>query len=149
MTITKPSQLTPGQLHLLKESLHLFAEMANGNSRTHGFYDEQDLTAFALSEYGQVGDPRIGEALRLKYLLDVRLSKIALIHSELGEMTEGIRKPGPDQHCPEFTQEEIEAADVFIRLMDYAKEWGLRFVEAVVAKMEYNASRPYKHGKGA
>lgn len=149
MTITKPSQLTPGQLHLLKESLQLFAKIANENARAHGFYDEQDLTAFALSEYGQVGDPRIGESLRTKYLLDVRLSKIDLIHSELGEMTEGVRKPGPDEHCPEFTSEEIEAADAFIRLMDYAQEWGLRFAEAVVAKMEYNASRPYKHGKGA
>jgi hypothetical protein len=60
-----------------------------------------------------------------------------------------VRKPGPDQHCPDFTSEEIEAADALIRLFDYAQEWGLRLAEAVTAKMEYNASRPYKHGKGA
>lgn len=127
----------------------MFAAMANANSREHGFYRETDVTVHALVEYGEVGDPNIGVTLRDKYLLDVRLSKIALIHSELGEMTEGVRKPGPDQHLPEFTQEEVEAADTFIRLMDYAQEWGLRFAEAVVAKMEYNAGRPYKHNKGA
>lgn len=72
---------------------------------------------------------------------------IALLHSELSEMLEGVRKPGPDQHCPSYTAEEIEAADVLIRLFDYA--WGhkLRLAEAVIAKMEFNASRPHKHGK--
>ena len=146
MNVTKLSQLTPGQLHLLKESLQFFAAIANGNSRAHGFYDEQDGVVESLrflpKQEGQMHPQD-------KYFLDIRLSKIALIHSELGEMTEGVRKPGPDEHCPKFTSEEIEAADVFIRLMDYAQEWGLQFAEAVVAKMEYNASRPYKHGKGA
>lgn len=72
---------------------------------------------------------------------------IALMHSELSEMLEGVRKPGPDQHCPDFTSEEVEAADLFIRLMDYA--WGrrLRFADALQAKYAYNATRPHKHGK--
>jgi len=140
--ITKPSQLKPGQLSFMMEALQMFAAMANANSREHGFYDEHDRIHNFLAD-------KLGGEAETKYLLDIRLSKIALIHSELGEMTEGVRKPGPDQHLPEFTQEEVEAADTFLRLMDYAHEWGLRFAEAVVAKMEYNASRPYKHGKGA
>lgn len=73
--------------------------------------------------------------------------QIALMHSELSEMLEGVRKPAKDQHCPEFSSEEIEAADVLVRLLDYSYGHGLRLGEAFVAKMTYNKSRPHKHGK--
>jgi NTP pyrophosphatase (non-canonical NTP hydrolase) len=72
---------------------------------------------------------------------------IALMHSELSEMLEGVRKPGPDSHCPEYTSEEIELADLFIRAFDYARGHKLRLLEAILAKMRFNESRPYKHGK--
>jgi hypothetical protein len=72
---------------------------------------------------------------------------IALMHSELSEMLEGVRKPGPDCHCPEYTSEEIEAADVLIRLLDYACGHNLRLMDAVLVKMAFNESRPPKHGK--
>ena len=32
---------------------------------------------------------------------------IALMHSELSEMLEGVRKPGPDSHYPDFTSEAV------------------------------------------
>lgn len=73
---------------------------------------------------------------------------IALIHSELGEMTEGLRHGNPpDDHIPAFSSAEAEAADVVIRLMDLCVARGWRLPEAIIAKMEYNAKRPYKHGK--
>jgi NTP pyrophosphatase (non-canonical NTP hydrolase) len=76
-----------------------------------------------------------------------KAEKIALMHSELSECLEGVRKPGPDKHCPEFTQETVELADAVIRILDYVYHYGLRLEEALVAKATYNESRPYKHGK--
>lgn len=134
--------LTPGQLHLLMESLGMFARIAYDTAEEHGFWDEFRQTQDSLEH-------REGRVLADKHLLDTKLSKIALMHSELGEMTEGVRKPREDEHCPEFTSEEVEAADTFIRLMDYVGKFNLRFAEAVIEKMRYNSTRPYKHGKGA
>ena len=76
-----------------------------------------------------------------------KAEKICLMHSELSEMLEGVRKPGPDHHCPEFTNEEIELADNFIRGMDYAEKFNLRLAQAIIAKMIFNQNREYKHGK--
>ncbi len=68
--------------------------------------------------------------------------------TELAECVEGVRRGNPpDEHCPEFTTEEIELADCVIRIMDHATARNCRLGEAIVAKMEYNEGRPYKHGK--
>lgn len=73
---------------------------------------------------------------------------IALIHSELSELLEGLRKGNPpSDKIPEFSQAEEEAADVVIRLFDLAGGSKWRLAEAIVAKMAYNVNRPYKHGK--
>ncbi len=72
---------------------------------------------------------------------------IALMHSELSEALEAIRKGNPpDDKIPEFTGVEAELADVIIRIMDLAAAKGYRVGEAVVAKINYNKNRPYKHG---
>lgn len=66
---------------------------------------------------------------------------IALMHSELSECLEGVRKNLQDNHCPDFTSEEVELADLFIRAFDYAAGRKLRLGEAFIAKMAYNAVR--------
>jgi NTP pyrophosphatase (non-canonical NTP hydrolase) len=76
-----------------------------------------------------------------------RAEKIALMHSELSEALEAIRRPIQDDHCPEFTSEEVEMADVIIRVFDYCGAYKLRLSEAFEAKMKFNAGRPHKHGK--
>ena len=73
---------------------------------------------------------------------------IALIMSEAAEALEALRKGnGPDEHCPQFSGAEVELADVIIRIMDMAEARGWDVAGAIVAKHEFNKTRPYKHGK--
>lgn len=74
--------------------------------------------------------------------------KIALIHSELSECLESERHGNPqDEHCPEFTNSEIELADAIIRILDYACYKGFDMDKAIRAKMMFNEARTYRHGK--
>ncbi len=73
--------------------------------------------------------------------------KIALMHSELSEALEYLRKDnGPSDHIPDFSGAEEEFADVIIRIMNTAQRLHLRVAEAMIAKQAFNAARPFKHG---
>ena len=72
---------------------------------------------------------------------------IALMHSELSEALEGIRKPKPDDHIPQYPTEWAEMADVLIRVLEYCYAYSIPIDEVVQAKHEYNVQRPFKHGK--
>lgn len=121
-------------------NIDLLMARAHTNSVNHGFWDDYNFTLGVL----KARDIPTG-----KYEVDVKLSKIALMMSELGEAVEGVRKPGQDPACPNFTAEEIELADTIIRICDYAEAFNLKLEEAILSKMEYNETRPYKHGKSA
>lgn len=71
---------------------------------------------------------------------------ICLMHSELSEAMEGLRKGLNDDHIPEFKMVEAELADTVIRIFDMAHARGYRLPEAVLAKMAYNKTRPHRHG---
>ena len=67
---------------------------------------------------------------------------LALIHSEVSEALEELRKPQAEgQKVAE------ELADVVIRVMDYAVGYQYDVGKALLDKMEKNRWRPPKHGK--
>lgn len=112
--------------HVLGADIHL-------TSKAKGFWDWY---------YAHVDDP---EAV-IRY----KLSTLALVVTEIAELIEGIRhNDPPDQHLPEFSSAEVEAADAIIRILDMSDAFKWRTGEALMAKLAYNKSRPYKHGKNS
>lgn len=71
---------------------------------------------------------------------------LCLVHSEISECLEGVRKGLADDHLPHRSMEEVELADALIRIFDYAAGYGLDLQGAYLDKMAYNANRDdHKH----
>jgi len=67
---------------------------------------------------------------------------IALMHSELSEALEELRK----KHCKmELVGEEL--ADCVIRILDFCEGRGIDLQTLLEKKIKKNKKRPYKHGK--
>lgn len=83
--------------------------------------------------------------------VDFAISKLCLIHAEVSELVEAIRKDptAPCPKVPEITLQDEEAADIFIRLLDFCAARGIDLGRAVALKHEFNKTRPYRHGKQA
>ena len=74
--------------------------------------------------------------------------RMALIHAEISEALEALREGNPSSSkIIEFTNLEEELADAVIRIMDYAFGKDLDIAGAIIAKMDYNESREFMHGK--
>jgi len=65
---------------------------------------------------------------------------IALIHSEASEALESFRNREPAENVAE------EFADIIIRVLDASVGYGFDIEAALLKKVEFNKTRPYKHG---
>ena len=78
--------------------------------------------------------------------------RMMLIVTECGEAVEDVRA-GKDPSRLEYTETgkpigvPSEVADIFIRLGDLCKEFGVPITEAIREKLSYNRTRPHMHGK--
>jgi NTP pyrophosphatase (non-canonical NTP hydrolase) len=66
---------------------------------------------------------------------------IALMHSELSEALEAMRNHGTKDNIAE------ELADCCIRIFDYCGARDIDLEKVLLKKIEYNKTRPYRHGK--
>jgi hypothetical protein len=66
---------------------------------------------------------------------------IALIHSEISEALEGVRKDLNDDHLPQYKMEVVEMADAIIRILDYCAGYDLPIGDALIDKCIYNTDR--------
>ncbi len=73
--------------------------------------------------------------------------KIALMHSELSEALEANRKNLMDDKLPEYRGLSVELADCLIRIFDFCGAYNIPIGEIMFKKLDYNSTRPYKHGK--
>jgi len=69
------------------------------------------------------------------------LAKFALVHSEVSEATEGVRKGMMDDHLKHRPMVEVELADAIIRILDVAGHEGWDVAGAITEKLAYNAQR--------
>ena len=75
-------------------------------------------------------------------------AEIAGMMAELGEALQALRNGNPESaNIYGFSSATEELADLIMRAMSYAEERGFEVAGAIVAKHEFNKTRPYKHGK--
>jgi len=88
-------------------------------------------------EKGFWGDPEI---------MDKYAAKLALVHSEVTEVLEALRKSqGPDKVTEEFADILIRTFDLYSTLVE-AGEADPCLYDIMIRKMEANKARPPKHG---
>ena len=121
--------LTPEQRAWAYRGLNALMDEARENALEHGFHEGYDaLMATVPPEQ------------KKELTRTIRLAKLALIASEVGEAVSALQH-GDEQA---FTE---EVADIVIRVLSLCGDEHIDIGLTVLDKMTLNRSRPYKHGK--
>lgn len=111
-------------------------DIAHKNARNKGFWGDWDSICW---EDGL--DRNEDSTLDINELFNnAAATRLMLIVSEVSEALEALRN-GDNENLRE------ELADIIIRTCDLAGGLGIDLEEELIAKVEKNKKRPYKHGK--
>lgn len=162
-TLIETFRDTPALQVSLAIAIDNLAKLCAAGALLKGFHDDEELlrtaaerglsesTVAYLDHEDTSRPPRSGKGGTLLDWLDNQIlqAELARQASEIGEAVEAVRKPGPDHHCPEFSNFLIEEADCVIRIGDTCGKRELPLGKAVVSKLLYNLGRDWKHGKNS
>lgn len=124
---------------MFNEKLNEFCKINNQNVRVKGFWDDMHNAIKHLKESG--ADEALINATKNAFISQ----KLDLIHSELGEATEAMRKQNYGLERKDTFEDEI--ADVLIRLCDLCGELDIDIEKQIEWKFNHNKTRENKHGK--
>lgn len=115
-------------------------ELCHRTSRSSGFWTDQELIKNSIATHYN-----FWERQRLTDAFDTiwKLSRLALVHSEVSEALEEARKIDSDAKIM------AELADVIIRIFDFAASLNGNLASEVLDKMVINIDREPMHGKKA
>lgn len=121
-----------------RDQINMMALLCHQMSASKGFWD----TVKQLNEWNEAA-----------IINEVLGNKISLIHSEVSEALEAIRKGDAYAHEPKSEKTPNhsllaeELADTVIRIFDLASHCNIDLGMAIVDKVMYNSKRPHMHGK--
>lgn len=114
-------------------TIEQLVELCGSRAYAAGWYDNFNRVRDTLKTYTPE-DERF-------FVTTFNASRMALIHSEVSEAMEGVRKDKMDDHLPHMKSDAVELADAVIRIADYCYANNIDLEAAITQKLEYNAVR--------
>jgi len=120
-------------------------ESAHNNAITKGFHSDYLMLLVSITNSVL---PEKSKLKLMSYCRNTEMCKdLSLVVTEISEAIEHIRndRRAFDDSWKETLEEEI--ADAMIRILDFCGMFNINIEKYIMAKMEYNKNREYKHGK--